>query len=84
MDTYIVMTSNEKMPSSCCGRYRRVAVVELEKGRTTRPAMISERARGIVRIVQEWRRLNAGTTDRCAYEVALAEAEELAYDLNSR
>lgn len=69
------------MPSTCWGRYARVAVLEVEVG--THPTMISERARGVVRIVETWEKLNVGTSERCAYQRALAEAEELAADLNA-
>jgi hypothetical protein len=47
MDRYIIMTASAKMPSSCKGTYRRVAVVELEPGFTGVPKMISARARGV-------------------------------------
>jgi hypothetical protein len=77
---FIVKTATAQMPSSCWGRYGRVAVLEIEIG--TAPAMISARARGVVRIVRTWERLNMGNTDRCAYSRALAEAEALAAKLN--
>ena len=79
---YIVMTATEKMPASCWGRYRRVAVVRLEDGFTGEPKMISERARGLAEIVEEWRACSVGTTDRSAYRRAVAEAEALAARLN--
>jgi len=78
---YIVMTATASMPASCWGRYRRVAVVELEAGFDEMPKMISPRARGISRIVRIWESLNVGLTKRCAYRVALAEAEGLAAKL---
>jgi len=70
---YIIMTASAHMPNSCWGIYRRVALVEVEKG--VEPKMISERARGVVRIVRTWENLNVGTTDKCAYRRALAEAK---------
>lgn len=73
---YLVMTAAERMPGSCWGRYRRVAVVEVDDGAPL-PKMISERAVGVKRIVGSWRRLNCGKTARCAYRRALAEAAEL-------
>ena len=83
---YMVMTASAKMPNSCWGVYRRCAVVQVDmdalpEGRVV-PAMISERARGVVCIVETWESLNCGTTDRCAYAVALREAEALADELN--
>jgi hypothetical protein len=44
--------------------------------------MISERAKGCHRIVETWESRNIGKTDRCAFRVALREAEELAARLN--
>ncbi len=82
MTEYIVQTACAKMPNSCWGQYRRVAVMEVMAG--TQPAMISKRARGVVHIVATWERLNVGTTDRCAYRRALSEAREMARDLNAR
>jgi len=80
---YIVMSASANMPSSCWGKYGRVAVVELEEGWTSRPAMISDRARGIRRVVKTWERLNIGTTERCAFARAVTDAAELAARLNS-
>jgi hypothetical protein len=45
--------------------------------------MLSERARGVVRVVATWEKLNVGKTARCAYQRALADAIELAAELNS-
>lgn len=74
---FVVMTAAAKMPRTCKGRYRRVAVVELTEGFEGVPAMISERARGVARIVAIWDQLNVGKTDACAYARALAEAETM-------
>lgn len=78
--TYIVKTAAAKMPNSCWGVYRRVAVLEIMAG--TEPAMISKRARGVVRVVATWEKCNVGRTERCAYERALSEAYELVGALN--
>lgn len=78
---YVVKDSAARMPGSCWGTYRHVAVMEIEPGNV--PARISARARGVRRIVQTWDRLNAGTTDRCAFNRALAEAGRLAAQLNA-
>lgn len=80
MNKYIVMDASACMPAGCWGRYRRVGVVEVEAGAELR--MLSERSRGVVAVVQTWERLHHGTTDRCAYRIALAEAEALADALN--
>jgi hypothetical protein len=44
--------------------------------------MISERARGVVAVVRTWERRSVGRTARCAYQVAMGEAVELAAKLN--
>jgi hypothetical protein len=77
---YVVCTSQAKMPQSCWGKYRRVAVIETTDGIV--PKMISERARGVVRIVETWERLHVGG-DRSAYAVAMREAADLADRLNA-
>lgn len=82
MKKYIVMSAQERMPTTCWGNYSKVAVVELEPGTNSTPKMISERAKGIKRIVQIWRRLYVGKTDRCAFSRARAEAEVWANELN--
>lgn len=78
---YVVKDSAARMPGSCWGKYRRVAVMEVEPG--TVPAMISARARGVRRIVQTWDRMNVGQTDRCAFKRAVAEAGRLAAQMNA-
>lgn len=42
---YVVRASRAKMPNSCWGEYRHVAVMEMEADAPF-PKMISERARG--------------------------------------
>lgn len=78
---YVVLDSSANMPVSCWGKYRRVAVVEVRDGAT--PSMISERAKGVKKIVKLWDNLNVGRTGRCAYRRALSEAVSMADDLNN-
>jgi len=82
MRTYIVQSATANMPSSCWGRYGRVAVLEVDSMMRTSVSMISERARGVIRVVRTWEKLNIGKTERCAFERAIAAAEELAQELN--
>jgi len=83
MRHYLVQTASAKMPTSCrFGRYRRVAVLEVEAG-VTEVAMISTRARGVVRVVATWERCSVGSTERCAYARALTEARALAARLGA-
>ena len=78
---FLVMTAAAKVSGAAKkGNYKRIAVVEAEGD--TVPAMISERAKGLVRIVQTWERLSVGKTDRCAFAVAMVEARALAATLN--
>lgn len=79
---YIVMSSWAKMPTSCWGRYRRVALLEVEKEYDL-VSMISERARGVVRIIKTWEKCHYGRggSGRCAYSRACTEAVELKRDM---
>lgn len=76
---YAVMTGSAQMPSSCWGRYGKVAVVETRG--FTLPAMISEHARETVRVVELWDRRCMGGP-RSAYARALVEAHALCDRLN--
>lgn len=77
---YVIKVSGAAMPSSCWGIYRRIAVIEVEKG--VSPKMISDRARGVVRIVETWEDLHLGQTRRCAVARAMLDAIALANSLN--
>lgn len=83
MNRFVIMTAQERMPAGCFGEYRKVAVVETDLPPGASPKMISERARGVVRIVREWRKLNVGKTEACAYARALAQAKELLAELQA-
>jgi hypothetical protein len=80
-DRFVVMVSKAKMPSSCWGRYQKIAVVETN-GRDV-PRRIDIRDRAIIRVVRIWDRCNDGKTDRCAAAKAQREARELADRLNA-
>lgn len=80
---FIVMTASTAMPASVKSKYRRVAVCEV-KDAARPPAMISERAIGMVRIVASRERLHVGTTERGAYQVALRWANLYAAALNEK
>ena len=82
MSHYIVQSAAAQMPSSVKARYRKVAVLEVEDG-IDRVAMISPRARGVIRIVHLRDRLNVGRQVRSAYAKALQWAEEYAKELNA-
>ena len=77
---FVTKVSVALMPGMCHGDYVHVAVLEVEKG--TVPTMISERALGVLAIVWRRERCHVGTTEKCASERAIAEAEERAEELN--
>ena len=82
---FAVVTKSEKMPASCWGKYRQVAVVELEPGYSAdEVTMISDRAKAVKRIVEYWGRLNVGISSRCAYARACAAADDICAQLNAQ
>lgn len=97
MDRYIVMVSSASVSAArrkWGGQYRNVAVVEIETttpaaltkrilGEDMRPALISDRARGVVRVVRRWPGCRVGTTARSQFAVAKTEADALAARLNA-
>jgi hypothetical protein len=74
------------MPGSCWGKYKRVAVIELEDDCPADfvPAMISERSKGVKRIVRTWEKLNVGKTEHCAFGRAMDEARKLVEGLSNQ
>jgi len=79
---YIVKTSSAKMPTSVKAQYRNIAILEIEDGLDD-VSMISERAKGVRRIVTHYGAHHVGKTDRCAYCVTLAKATAAAAALNA-
>ena len=82
---WIVMDSSAHMPQSCKGRYRRVAVVQLNQyyaAHNLVPKMISLHARGVLRI-RDLGKHSVGSTARCAFQRACADAERLCFELNN-
>ena len=79
---YVVLTAAAYMPSSCWGRYGKVAV--LETNGENMPCRIDERLNCVRRIVRCWDRRNIGKTEKCAFQRAKKEAEELAARLNDQ
>lgn len=80
MNKFIVMTAAACMPSSCKGKYGKVAVVETDGENI--PKQIHPNHKAVKRIVQVWDRRFWGTTDRCAFHLAKKQAEELVEKLN--
>ena len=82
---YIVVEKSAKMPTSCWGRYVRLGLLVVDPAEIPEggPRMISDRARGVVRVVTTRERCHVGRTDRCAAARARAELEDLAGRLNA-
>lgn len=78
---FVVRVSRARMPSSCWGTYYRVAVLDMTPD-APEPKMISERARGCVRIVRTWEKCRDGSTPKCAVNRAIRGANLLAAELN--
>jgi tRNA G37 N-methylase Trm5 len=76
---FIVMTAKAKMPSSCWGKYGKIAVVEVAEGKI--PKQIHPKHKAIKRIVEVWDRKNIGGP-KSAFAIAKKEAEELCKQLN--
>jgi hypothetical protein len=83
---WIVMTAAAHMPSSCWGRYRKIALVELmgswDFNAGTLPQTIDVRSKKIRRVVQMGSH-SVGSTPRAAYQRTLAEAERRVQQLNN-
>ena len=82
---WIVMTSSAKMPNNCWGKYRNVALVQLDQHYTARnwtPKMISTHARGVLSVRHMGHHFD-GQTDRCAYVRAYHLAQQRADALNN-
>ncbi len=80
MSKYIVMTAASRMPSSCWGRYGKVAVVETDG--INLPKQIHPNHAAVVQIVARWDRLFWGKTEKCAFKQALQNAKIMADRLN--
>lgn len=82
---YIVKTARARMPGSCWSgmSYYRTAILRLVDGaKASDVTMISERARAVEEVVEEWGPSYSGKTDRCAHARDVAEAEDYCAYLN--
>lgn len=91
MKHYILLDRSAKMPASCRGHYRRIAIVEVDPvflvtarlaGKPEPDLRIDSRDKRIKKIVQVWDKLHFGKTERCEYRKALAEARAMLDELN--
>jgi len=67
---YVVICSAAKMPNTCWGRYRHIAVMRVQVGHVAKQI----RSCRTYKPVKTYRNLNVGKTARCAYEIALSDA----------
>lgn len=74
---YLIQTSSAHMPNSCWGVYRNVAILEVDSILRRHVSMISDHARGVVEVYRHLGHHHVGSTARCAYQRALAEAERI-------
>lgn len=80
---YAIIISQAKMPATCWGRYYRIGLVRYPADGHT-PKIIRGSSKRGHEVLRTWEKLNAGTTSRCAFERALAEAEEIRESLYAR
>lgn len=75
----IIQDAASRMPSKVRHRYRHVAVIELDDDvpEGFRPAMISNRARGVKQIIWHSGPCSTGKTERCAFARAMATARQI-------
>lgn len=78
---YIIRISTAKMPINVKAPYKRIALIEVEPGIES-VSMISERAKGVKRIVRTWERLHARGKNT-AYARAMVEAQAELVALNA-
>jgi len=83
MSRFIVMERTAKPPGRLKGGcYIKVAVVEVEADFVGEPKMISERAKGVIRIVELWDQCYVGVTEKSAGFRARRDVQELCRKLN--
>ena len=78
MKTYTLLTAGAKMPSSCMGIYKRIGIVEHDENHT--PTQIRDTKKQ--RIIETWEKLSVGKTERCAFQIALKDAQKKLEKLN--
>lgn len=90
---WIVATSSAKMPSSCWGKYKNVAIMNvhywLANDASWSPRLLSDRAKGCYKNHNtrsgffHLGHFAVGKTKKCAYEQAKIRAQQMADRLNS-
>lgn len=81
MTHFIIQRAAANMPSSCWGRYGKIAVLEVDDD-LDQVSMISEHAKGCHRVIEIWDRLHVGSTDQDEWTGAMEQAQELCDRLN--
>lgn len=71
----IIVTKTACMPSSNkFGRYGKIGVMEVKKGST--PKMISNRAKGVIKVIEIFDRLHIGKTSKGAFQRKIEELKK--------
>jgi hypothetical protein len=75
------MTAQARKPASCkFGNYGRVALIETNG---SAPKQIHPNHKAVKRIIKTWEMRNVGSTEKCAFRIALKEAREICENLNN-
>lgn len=74
----IVVTRSAHMPSSCRGTYKKIYVVEVPAEEAATFSAPVDRRTKRIKILWDSGPCNVGKTPRCAYQIALTEAKEIA------
>ena len=78
----VAMSACARMPASCRGQYRRAALVIVDTDVCAIPKMISERARGVVRLIDSTGGLHVGRTEKGAWQRKMTNMERIARIIN--
>ena len=82
--SFHLLIAAANMGSSCKGVYKRIAILRVDH-HEREIGYVPKTIRAVrgVEIVRTWERLNVGKTERCAYKVALAEAQQALTDMRA-
>lgn len=82
MDKFVVLSSADQNKNSWKWQHPRRRIAVIETNGIDMPKQIHPNHKSVVKIVKTWEMCYVGTTDRCQFARALAEAEDLCEKLN--
>jgi hypothetical protein len=82
MATKFIVQTDRVKNTRCLDKTYRVAVIEMDTSIASKPSRISEKAKGVVRIVTCVTATAKSSSPQCPYRLELARAEVLAECLN--